>query len=160
QHTDGGVSPGGPGAAAPLHRTTTASVTEPAPAITSASGDGTTPGGPQHVGAQQPMAPSSLQAPPEAAAPLHPTTPALGINVEPGSLGAIVRSFKAAVARRVNARRKQPGAAVWQRGYYERIVRDQAEFDAIRQYIEDNPRRWAEARDRLDHLLTRMQQQR
>jgi REP element-mobilizing transposase RayT len=31
---------------------------------------------------------------------------------------------------------------VWQRNYYEHIIRNQAEWDRIRAYIRDNPRRW------------------
>jgi REP element-mobilizing transposase RayT len=66
---------------------------------------------------------------------------ALGINVAPGSLGAIVRSYKAAVARRVNRRRRAPGAQVWQRNYYERIIRDERQLEATRRYIAANPAR-------------------
>lgn len=77
-------------------------------------------------------------------------------GVEPGSVGAIVGNFKSLVARRANNLRRSPGAKVWQRGYYDRIVRNEREFDAIRQYIRDNPRRWAEDRDNLDALLAKM----
>ena len=31
---------------------------------------------------------------------------------------------------------------MWQRGYYERIVRDEDELARIRQYIAENPARW------------------
>lgn len=78
----------------------------------------------------------------------------MDINVEPGSLGAIVRSYKSAVARRINRRRRTPGALVWQRGYYERIIRDAPALAAIRRYIRENPARHAA---RLDALLRRMQ---
>ena len=37
-----------------------------------------------------------------------------------------------------------PGAPVWQRNYYERVIRNEEELNAVRQYILDNPRRWAE----------------
>ncbi len=63
-------------------------------------------------------------------------------NVVPGSIGAIVRSFKSAVTKRINELRHTPGAAVWQRNYYERIIRDERALNAIRRYIQDNPRRW------------------
>ena len=33
--------------------------------------------------------------------------------------------------------------AVWQRGYYERVVRNENELHAIRTYIENNPAQWA-----------------
>jgi putative transposase len=64
------------------------------------------------------------------------------INVAPGSLGMIVRAYKVAVARRVNTYCGRPGAVVWQRGYYERIVRDERGLAAVRRYIANNPRRF------------------
>jgi putative transposase len=63
-------------------------------------------------------------------------------NVVPGSLGAIVRSFKSVVTRRINIMRNTPGAPVWQRNYYERIIRTDRALHAIRRYVADNPRRW------------------
>ncbi len=33
---------------------------------------------------------------------------------------------------------------LWQRNYYEHIIRNEEEMDRIRQYIVDNPARWAE----------------
>ncbi|PDW01181.1 transposase [Candidatus Viridilinea mediisalina] len=60
-----------------------------------------------------------------------------GLPVAPGSLGAIVRSYKAAVARRlqgiIGEQRK-----VWQRNYHDRVVRDEPELVAIRHYIEQH----------------------
>jgi putative transposase len=60
-----------------------------------------------------------------------------------GSIPTIIRSFKSATARHINNTRGTPGASVWQRGYYERVIRDCAELDRIRQYIAGNPSRWA-----------------
>ena len=45
---------------------------------------------------------------------------------------------------------------LWQRGYYDRIVRNERELNAIREYIRLNPERWAEDRDNLDVVLSRM----
>ena len=64
-------------------------------------------------------------------------------GVAPGSLGAIVGNFKSVTARRINRLRGTPGAPVWQRNYYEHIVRDEHALNAIRQYVVDNPARWA-----------------
>ena len=61
----------------------------------------------------------------------------------PGSIATIVRSFKAAATRGVNLLRGTPGAPVWQRGYYEHIIRSSGELDRLRAYIETNPLRWA-----------------
>jgi putative transposase len=59
----------------------------------------------------------------------------------PGSIPAIVRSFKAIVARRV----RESGigmAPLWQRGYYEHIIRTEEEFRKTWEYIRLNPARW------------------
>lgn len=79
------------------------------------------------------------------------------INVKSGSLGAIVRSYKAAATRRINGLQAAFGALIWQRGYWERIMRDDRELEATRQYITENPQRWAEGREDLDALLARME---
>ena len=59
-----------------------------------------------------------------------------------GSLGAIIGSFKAAVARRINLAKGTPGQGVWQRGYYERVVRNEDELRSVREYIRLNPLKW------------------
>ena len=60
------------------------------------------------------------------------------------SVGAIVGSYKSVVSKRINALRGRPGAPVWQRNYYEHVIRNEADLHRIRQYIADNPARWAE----------------
>ena len=57
-------------------------------------------------------------------------------------LPEIVRAFKSFSARRINALRRTPGRPVWQRNYYERIIRDEAELKRIREYIRYNPTEW------------------
>jgi hypothetical protein len=42
-----------------------------------------------------------------------------------GSVGAIILNFKSVTARRVNQMRKMKGISVWQRNYYENIIRDE-----------------------------------
>lgn len=59
-----------------------------------------------------------------------------------GTVGAIVRGFKAATTKRVNEMRKTPGKPFWQRNYYEHIVRDEGDLERIREYIRLNPTRW------------------
>ena len=84
-----------------------------------------------------------------------PTVPAER-RLRPGSLGAIVGNFKSLVTRRANNVQRTFGTRLWQRGYYERIVRNERELNAIRRYVRDNPRRWAEDRDNLERLCARM----
>lgn len=59
-----------------------------------------------------------------------------------GSLGAIMAQFKSICTKRINAARGTPGAGVWQRNYYERIIRTQRELQMVRRYILGNPARW------------------
>ena len=66
------------------------------------------------------------------------------VAIEPGSLGAIVRALKCRAAKRINRLRRTPNAPVWQRNYYEHIIRNDDDLARIRQYILDNPAKWAE----------------
>jgi putative transposase len=68
-------------------------------------------------------------------APLHPRA---------RSLSSLVAGFKAATTKRINARRGTPGEPVWQRNYSDHIIRNEKSLDAIRQYIQENPLRWAD----------------
>jgi REP element-mobilizing transposase RayT len=72
------------------------------------------------------------------AAPLRRDRP----SVKPGSLGAIVRSYKSAVTRAINKGRATPGPTVWQRNYYEHIIRDYPDLEQIRHYILNNALTW------------------
>ena len=40
--------------------------------------------------------------------------------------------------------RRSRGTPVWQRNYYDHVIRDAAALNHIRQYIAENPARWAE----------------
>lgn len=59
------------------------------------------------------------------------------------SLGAIVGSFKSVTTKQVNLLRASPAAPVWQRGYFERIIGDDATLAKVRRYIASNPCRWS-----------------
>jgi REP element-mobilizing transposase RayT len=65
-------------------------------------------------------------------------------GLEPGSFFVILRTFKSAAAKCINRLCGTPGGRVWQRDYYERVLRNDGELDAARRYILDNPRKWAE----------------
>jgi REP element-mobilizing transposase RayT len=58
------------------------------------------------------------------------------------SLAAFVGGWKSAVTARVNALRSTPGQPVWQRNYFEHIIRDNHALARLRRYIADNPRVW------------------
>ena len=57
-------------------------------------------------------------------------------------LGRLVGAFKTVSAKRINQIRGVPGEPVWQRNYYERIVRDDDELSRLRRYVLDNPVQW------------------
>jgi REP element-mobilizing transposase RayT len=57
-------------------------------------------------------------------------------------LPEIVRAFNSFSARRINMLRKMNGIPVWQRSYYEHIIRNDEDHAKIRQYIEGNPLLW------------------
>ncbi len=63
---------------------------------------------------------------------------------QPRSIGSIIGSYKSAVTKRVNEIRDTRGAPIWQRNYYEHIIRDENELHRVRRYIESNPACWAD----------------
>ena len=75
-------------------------------------------------------------------APLQPRATTNRLFRPPRSVGSFIAGFKSAATKRVNAHRTAPGLEVWQRNYYEHIIRDDAELARIRQYILDNPAQW------------------
>lgn len=55
------------------------------------------------------------------------------------SLGAVIGGFKSAAARLINQQRAPPGAPVWQRNYYEHVIRNEKSLSEIREYTANNP---------------------
>ncbi len=76
-------------------------------------------------------------------------------HLQAGSLGSIIGTFKSVSTRTINRARRTPAAPVWQRNYYERIVRNDSELDRIRAYIAANPTRWDLDRENPDRATTR-----
>ncbi len=58
----------------------------------------------------------------------------------PKSFGSIIRSYKASVTRWCN--KNDIAEFRWQRNYYERIIRNERELNAVREYISNNPVNW------------------
>jgi REP element-mobilizing transposase RayT len=65
------------------------------------------------------------------------------LHRRPQSVPSFVAGFKSAAAKRINEMRGRPGKPVWQRSYYEHIIRNENECRLIRKYIHDNPLKWA-----------------
>jgi REP element-mobilizing transposase RayT len=60
-------------------------------------------------------------------------------HVIPRSIGSIIRGFKIGTT-------KQIGYSIWQRNYYERVIRDYKEYLYMAKYIKNNPIMWIEDR--------------
>jgi putative transposase len=67
-------------------------------------------------------------------------------KIIPRSIGSIVRGYKTGVTKWF--RENETAGCIWQRNYYERIIRNENEFDRISRYIEENPVKW-----RVEKLL-------
>ena len=72
---------------------------------------------------------------------VNPNSARAGFKPAP-TLSEVVRAFKTFSARRVNEWRGSPGVAVWQRNFYEHVVRGDNELNRIREYIMNNPVQW------------------
>jgi len=75
----------------------------------------------------------------------YPHACAVG-RISAGSLGVVVRSFKSAVASRINVLRGAGVGGIWQRNYFDQVVRNVDDLNRVRQYIRDNPARWGRNR--------------
>lgn len=59
----------------------------------------------------------------------------------PGSIPTIIRSYKSALTREIH-RFIGSNEPVWQRGYYEHVIRNEKEWGMIHDYIAANPVNW------------------
>jgi putative transposase len=58
------------------------------------------------------------------------------------NIGAMVRGYKSSVTKQINQFYHCNGFAVWQRNYYDHIIRDAASYFKISNYIKHNPETW------------------
>jgi len=58
------------------------------------------------------------------------------------TLGQIIAYYKYQTTKIINQIDNTPAIRIWQRNYYERIIRNQKILDLARQYIFQNPFRW------------------
>jgi REP element-mobilizing transposase RayT len=58
------------------------------------------------------------------------------------TLGDIIGYFKYRSTKHINQLSNSPGRRIWQRGYYEHVIRNEAELNSRRQYIMNNPLKW------------------
>jgi REP-associated tyrosine transposase len=58
-------------------------------------------------------------------------------------VGRLIGAFKTVSTKHINRLRNTPAEVVWQRNFWEHIVRDDGEMDLVRAYIRDNPTNWS-----------------
>jgi REP element-mobilizing transposase RayT len=67
-------------------------------------------------------------------------------NKPPGlqskSIGSLMSGFKSSVTKQINLIRNTPGEPVWQRNYWDHIIRNDESFYKIEDYIINNPVNW------------------
>ena len=64
-----------------------------------------------------------------------------------GSLGTILRSYKSAVTKMIHEKDINSPKKIWQKGYYEKILRSEKGLFNVQRYINQNPKNWI--KDRL-----------
>jgi putative transposase len=70
------------------------------------------------------------------------------------SISEIIRGFKTFSAQAINKERGLRGVPVWQRNYYDRIIRNELELARVRQYIINNPQNWDADRNNRNQSST------
>ena len=65
------------------------------------------------------------------------------------SLTEIIRGLKTFSSKKINATRNTIGHPFWQKGYYDRIIRNEKEHWIIKNYIQNNPKNWSNDRNNI-----------
>ncbi|MDD5488793.1 MAG: transposase [Candidatus Omnitrophica bacterium] len=73
--------------------------------------------------------------------PLHDRVEKFGRSIS-NSIPTIIKLFKSTTTKQINQLRKTPRKPVWQRNFYEHVIRDGSGLNRIREYIINNPANW------------------
>jgi REP element-mobilizing transposase RayT len=76
------------------------------------------------------------------------------LRQEPNSISSFVAGFKSAVTKRINLLRDNRDIPIWQRNYYESIIRDENALRVIREYVLNNPFQWKKDPDNQENDLS------
>ena len=66
------------------------------------------------------------------------------------TIPTIVRGFKSTVTKQINTIRNTLGQSVWQRSYYEHVIRNEKSYNQISEYIRYNPEKWLQDKYYMD----------
>ncbi len=61
---------------------------------------------------------------------------------KPKSLSSFIAGFKSTVTKQINNIHNKPGIPIWQRNYYEHVIRNEDDLLQTREYIVNNPMKW------------------
>ena len=62
--------------------------------------------------------------------------------MKPKSLSSLIAGFKSATTKKINIIRNTPKNPVWQRNYYDYIIRNDESLERIREYVQNNSLSW------------------
>jgi len=71
---------------------------------------------------------------------------------KPRSLGSIIAGFKSAATKRINEMQHTPSLHVWQKRFYDRVIRNDKELAIIRDYFHNNVLQWTFKDDNPDDI--------
>ncbi|MBU1127211.1 MAG: transposase [Patescibacteria group bacterium] len=74
----------------------------------------------------------------------------MGLMNQTPTLGHIIRYFKGKISYELHT--NGFNMKIWQRNYYEHIIRNERELEKIREYIDLNPARWKKDKDNPDNI--------
>ncbi len=75
-------------------------------------------------------------------------------GLEAVTISAVLRAFKSLSARAINQELDRAERPAWQKRFWDRIVRDEAELERIRTYILNNPQAWSEDEENPNNVVT------
>ena len=73
-------------------------------------------------------------------------------NVTAGSLPCVIRSFKSEITKQIRRLKNNPKMQIFQRNFYEHIIRNEAEYAKVCWYITHNPEMWDRDRNNLINM--------
>jgi REP element-mobilizing transposase RayT len=66
------------------------------------------------------------------------------------TISSFIAGYKSTVTKQINILRNKSGFPVWQRNYYEHIIRGEEDLIRIREYIINNPAKWNEDKNYIN----------
>jgi len=72
----------------------------------------------------------------------HRASHRLAPTIQSNSLGSIIGQFKSVCTKRIKLMLDYPIKSIWQKNYYEHIIRDEQDLFRIQKYIAQNPLKW------------------